>query len=123
MERKNNRTKGRLYEDKAAEYLEAKGYRILERNFCIPSGEIDIIALDGTILVFTEVKYRKNSRLGSPFEAVTLHKQKKISRTALYYCTCHRYGEGECRFDVIGFYGDGSMEHIRNAFDFCSRYC
>lgn len=119
MERKNNRKTGQIYEDKAVEYLKGRGYRILEQNFRIRTGEIDIIAMEGEIIVFVEVKYRENSGLGDPLEAVNPHKQRRISRTALYYCACHGTGDRECRFDVIGFLGDGRMEHIRNAFDFC----
>lgn len=119
MEGKNSRKTGRIYEDKAAEYLKGKGYRILEQNFRVRTGEIDIIALEGETIVFVEVKYRENGGLGGPLEAVTPNKQRRISRTALYYCACHGAGDRECRFDVIGFFGAGRMEHIKNAFDFC----
>ena len=60
----NRRETGTQYEERAAEYLIAQNYQILERNYRIRSGEIDIIARDGTVLVFIEVKYRKNEESG-----------------------------------------------------------
>lgn len=67
----------------AADYLIKNGYRILERNFRTPLGEIDIIARDGETLVFIEVKARSNARFGPPQLAVDHRKQVKISRVAL----------------------------------------
>ena len=75
---------GRKYEEKAAELLEKQGYFILERNYRCKQGEIDLIGKEGEYLCFIEVKYRSDLSYGSPLEAVTKAKQRKISRTALY---------------------------------------
>lgn len=99
--------------------MKTKGYTIIEYNFCCKSGEIDIVAMDGETLVFCEVKYRSNDRKGTPFEAVTIYKQKKICKTALYYITKHQIVDVPCRFDVVGITGD-KIEIIQNAFAYIS---
>ncbi|MCI7227256.1 YraN family protein [Lachnospiraceae bacterium OF09-6] len=111
----NRRETGTQYEERAAEYLIAQNYQILERNYRIRSGEIDIIARDGTVLVFIEVKYRKNDESGNPLEAVDIRKQRKIIKVARYYLYQKKYGDVPCRFDVIGICGS-HIEHIKDAF-------
>lgn len=113
----DNRKTGSSYEKIAGEYLTLHGYEILEYNFRCRSGEIDIIAKDGAYLVFCEVKYRKNTQKGSPLDAITIEKQKKISKTALYYITTRRKNESPCRFDVIGILGD-EIQLIKHAFEY-----
>lgn len=117
----NKHEVGNKYEDIAASYLMRRGYRILKRNFRIRSGEIDIIAESPEgILVYCEVKYRQDSSFGTPFEAVGYAKRRRICRAALWYFTMNHYDDDkQCRFDVIGIYGDGRIEHIQNAFDMC----
>lgn len=113
----NKRQTGAAYEEQAAKWLEEHGCRILERNYRCRQGEIDLIAEDGAYLVFVEVKYRKSGQAGHPAEAVDIRKQRKIARTALYYCYEHRVPETRgCRFDVISILGD-QIEHIINAFE------
>ena len=76
-------------EDLACKYLQAKGYKILKRNFrCRRFGEIDIVASKAEVLSFIEVKTRASLRYGMPAEAVTLAKQRKIYRVAQYYLQC-----------------------------------
>lgn len=88
-------------------FLEKEGYRVLERNFRYRQGEIDIIALDGDFLVFLEVKYRKDDRMGTGAEAVGPAKQRRIVRCAQYYLMRHpEYGSSLCRFDVISVCGE-----------------
>ena len=111
----NRRETGTQYEERAAEYLIAQNYQILERNYRIRSGEIHIIARDGTVLVFIEVKYRKNEESGNPLEAVDIRKQKKIINVARYYLYQKKYGDVPCRFDVIGICSS-HIEHIKDAF-------
>lgn len=113
----NNRKIGSSYERIAGEYLKLKGYEILEYNFRCRSGEIDIIARDGEYLVFCEVKYRQNVGKGTPFEAVTIEKQKKISKTALYYVTTKYRRDIPCRFDVVGILGN-EIRVVKNAFEY-----
>lgn len=110
---------GAKYEDMAAEYLLEKGYTIVQRNVTTPYGEIDIVAMDGGVLVFCEVKYRSRRGFGSPLEAVDTRKQKRIGKSALYFLARKKQGaQCACRFDVIGIDGDGAVEHVENAFDF-----
>lgn len=113
----NLREKGTFYEKIAGEYLEKKGYQILEYNYRCKTAEIDIIARKADYLVFCEVKYRKRNSAEHPLEAITLHKQKKISKAALFYITTHGMTDIACRFDVIGV-EDKKVIHIENAFDY-----
>lgn len=117
----NKRQIGSRYEERAAVYLEKKGYRIVEKNYHAGRyGELDLIAEDkeGTLVV-CECKYRSKDGCGDPLSAVDFRKQRQICRTALYYCMEHGYGmEHPCRFDAIAIYGDGRIRHIENAFAF-----
>lgn len=113
----NRRKIGNAYENAAASYLRQKGFLILEQNFYSRFGEIDIVAKDGRYLVFIEVKYRRNDSCGTPLEAVNAKKQKKICRTASYYCLKNGYADTvPCRFDVVAITGDNVIAHMENAF-------
>lgn len=116
----NKRRLGAEYENIAAGYLTGKGYQIVEKNYRNRFGEIDLIAkdTDGTI-VYCEIKYRSGDGAGDPLEAVDYRKQRRISRTAEVHYAYHGYeSDLPCRFDVIGIYADGSIRHIKNAFEF-----
>lgn len=116
---KNKRKIGSDYEKKAVEYLRQQGFSVLEQNFYSRSGEIDIIARDGRYLVFVEVKYRSSTFCGDPLEAVNAKKQKRICRTAFYFCVSHGYWDTTpCRFDVIAMLGENEIVHIKDAFPF-----
>jgi len=113
---------GQTGEDLAVCYLENQGYTIVERNYRMRMGEIDIIARDGESLVFVEVKTRRSSRFGSPFEAVDFRKQQQVSRVALAFMTRNRCEEMPVRFDVIGVHLERPsprIELIKNAFEYC----
>lgn len=115
---KNSRETGAEYEEKAAQYLQTLGYEVIERNYRCKQGEIDLIAKDGTYLVFVEVKYRRDTRLGEPLEAVDTRKQHKISAAAAYYCFSHGISQQQpCRFDAAAFM-QGKWTVIQNAFDY-----
>lgn len=117
MDDRDNRAKGRAYEETARNHLISLGHEILECNYLRKTGEIDIISKDrdGTI-VFSEVKYRKNAKKGQPYEAVTKTKQQKIYRTAEWYMKEHSLSRGiRFRFDVISILGS-EITVIRNAF-------
>lgn len=111
----NKRQTGAAYEQAAGYYLEQMGLEILEYNYRCRAGEIDIIAKDGDYLVFCEVKYRSDSRAGSPAEAVDPRKQRTIFRCAMQYLTQRHLEEIPCRFDVIGIEGT-EVTYIKNAF-------
>ncbi len=111
---------GTMSEELAAAFLIDKGYAIIKRNFHFGrDGEIDIIALDGDILVFIEVKARSSSVYGLPEAAVTPAKQRTLRRVARGYCYINSVEDRECRFDVIAVdlhEKSPVMRHIVNAF-------
>ncbi len=116
-----NRRKGNMGEDFAADYLEKQGYKIIERNFNTKLGEIDIIAQDGRYLAFIEVKSRADDCMYAPRQAVTPAKQRKICKAAMLY-KLRKGLNGQPRFDVFEIiYGKFDLEikkytHIKNAF-------
>lgn len=101
-------------EKAAAKYLKKQGYKIILQNYKAKMGEIDIIAQDGEILVFAEVKQRASSDFGAPREAVTKEKRRKIKNTAQLYIMKNKH-TGNVRFDVVEVLGK-DITHIKNAF-------
>lgn len=97
---------GKEGERAAVKFLKKKGYRIIEKNYRNKSGEIDIIAEHGQVLVFVEVKSRAGAEWGEPLEAITPHKQRKIGQVARGFMTRHKIENRDCRFDVVGIKGD-----------------
>lgn len=85
----------------ARRHLEKSGYRILESNYRTRTGEIDLIAFDGEILAFIEVKTRTSKRFGHPLEALTSAKCRRISKVALEYLNRKNYHDHPVRFDVV----------------------
>lgn len=111
----NNRRLGIEGENAAVEYLKKQGYVILERNFTVKTGEIDVIAQDKDTLVFVEVKARENTKFGHPIESITNQKVRSIIRTAQWYLSAKRKFNTPCRFDVIEILR-GEITHVKNAF-------
>lgn len=112
----NKRSVGTVYERKAVEYLKSQGYVIIKQNFRSKAGEIDIIAREGNVICFVEVKYRKTASFGHPEEAVSYYKQEKIRKVAEFFFVYHKIPlDTECRFDVIAIEGE-ELRHIKNAF-------
>lgn len=113
----NRRSVGTQYELEAARRLESAGYQILEHSFHSRTGEIDLIAMDGPVLVFIEVKYRADSAYGSSLEAVDARKQNRIRHTAQYYMALHGLDPDNTpvRFDIAGFDG-GKFTLLKGAF-------
>uniref|UniRef100_UPI0040575219 YraN family protein n=1 Tax=Candidatus Electronema sp. TaxID=2698783 RepID=UPI0040575219 len=117
--RHDSSTIGRDGEDAAALFLKAQGYVIFERNCRLSSGEIDIVAQDGGCLVVVEVKTRRGSQFGSPFEAVDTRKQRRLAAAALEYMA-ERNLDMPLRFDVAAVFAENNafrVELLRNAFD------
>ncbi len=82
----SNKTKGKLGENIAKDFLVKRGFKILETNFHYSRyGEVDIIAAKNNIIYFIEVKYRTSTTYGMPFEAITKSKLEKIKACATYY--------------------------------------
>ncbi|MGB2579128.1 putative endonuclease [Elusimicrobium simillimum] len=106
---------GSAGEDAAAKYLEGKKYKILARNYRVKEGEVDIIAIHGKTLVFTEVKARAYSAFGGPLGAVTKSKQHKVALAATNYIKEKQPKFDSIRFDVITVLGS-DINHIEGAF-------
>ncbi len=104
----------------AQSYLKKLGFRIIDENYRTRWGEIDIIARDGKTIVFIEVKTRTQRMFGSPLQAVTAEKQRRIIRMAKIYLLKKRFQDIPVRFDVIGIeIKEGTpprIEWIPNAF-------
>ena len=111
---------GKAGEDLACQELERRGSVISARRWRGRAGEIDIVARDGTTLVFVEVKTRSGSAFGAAAEAVSARKRLRIARLAKAYMTRHRLEQCPCRFDVVAIDLDGEGPAVRvfqNAFD------
>lgn len=109
-----NKKLGKAGEEQALRYLKKNGYRILERNFRNPFGEVDIIAAKDDTVAFIEVKTRLSENYGAPSEAVDSRRRQKYIQAAKYYF----YGkqiEQTVRFDIIEIL-NGELNHIENAF-------
>jgi putative endonuclease len=106
--------KGRAGEDRAAAFLEASGYRVLQRNVRLPGGEIDAVCLDGTTLVVVEVKRRDSGAFGSALGAVDARKRATLRRIAAEYAQIVA-PTAKIRFDVVTLDGNRPRLH-RNAF-------
>jgi putative endonuclease len=116
----DRRSLGRLGEGKAEGYLVAQGYRILERNWRSPSGEVDLIAAEGEVYVFVEVKLRRGRAFGAPEEAVTAAKQERLAATAWAYLDSIGETEADWRIDVVAIEVASTgrvlrFDHYRNA--------
>ncbi len=117
---------GRFGEDAAAEHLRRRGFEILARNVRSSLGEIDLVALDGDVVVFVEVKARRRgpddarrtrAALVSGLEAVDARKQRRLVRLAQAFLARAGWSGRAARFDVVAVAGDGACTHVANAFD------
>lgn len=106
---------GQFGEEVAVEYLIKNGYKIIERNYRCKLGEIDIIAKKYDLLIFVEVKTRRNNNFGYPVESITKEKQRHIYNTVYYYLITHKIAYNEVRIDAIEVYvefGNTRINHI-----------
>lgn len=113
---------GQWGERRAAEHLVEQGYRIVSRNWRAESGEIDIVAQQADTLVFVEVKARSSDRFGTPEEALTVTKRRRIQRAAWAYLEAVDRMDADWRVDVIAIErgsegGVARLEHYRNALE------
>ncbi|MEM9552960.1 MAG: YraN family protein [Acidobacteriota bacterium] len=114
----HTRARGRLGEDEAERWLTARGYRVLARNVTSHAGEIDLVAEEGEVLCFVEIKARANASFGSALEAVTPSKQRRIARAAALYLA-RNPTDRPCRFDVVAMdrvEGRWHITLVRDAF-------
>ena len=104
----------------AEQFLRDLRYRIVARNFRCRAGEIDLVALDGPVLVFVEVRSRRSDRAGTPLESVDVRKQEQVARVARHFLAMRGLGDREARFDVVGIRFDQeppAVEHVQAAFE------
>jgi len=117
---KQKQALGQWGEEQAARYLTDKGYAIVARNVRSEYGELDLIARQGGLLIFVEVKARSSARFGFPEESVGSAKQQHILEAALHYLQEHPEFDGDWRVDVIALRRRGDAEpelrHFENAF-------
>ncbi|MEJ2315896.1 MAG: YraN family protein [Gammaproteobacteria bacterium] len=112
------RATGRRAELLARDFLRQQGLKLVEQNWSCRHGEIDLIMRERDVLVFVEVRFRKNSRFGTPAATVGHIKQRRLVLAAQHYL--QRLGrQPPCRFDIIAMTAEPErqMEWIRNAFD------
>jgi putative endonuclease len=112
--------RGRASEAAAASFLARRGYDIVARNVWLYGSEIDVVAWDGDVLVFVEVRSRSHLRFGSPVETVRARKIARIARAAHAYLALHGLTKVPARFDVVGV--DWTSGHavctlVRSAFE------
>ena len=115
MDRKRIGDRG---EEEAVQFLIANGYEVLERNWRWKRTEVDIIAQTGDVLVFVEVKLRKNDEYGYPEEFVSDAQQERIELAAEEYCEI-KHWKGEVRFDIISILVSNfpsHLDHFEDAF-------
>ena len=112
-----NNLSGAWGEALAAEYLRKKRYTVIASGYRCRLGEIDLIVRDRKYLVFVEVKYRENEEKGHPLEAISLKKQRSVSKCAFYYMQKNKLHDVPVRFDVVAILGE-EIQVIQNAFDF-----
>jgi putative endonuclease len=113
---RSTRDKGAGGEEIARKFLKKKGYKVLDVNYHIRMGEIDIIALDRDTLVFVEVKSATNPRFGDPVGWIPLRKQQRIIRVSQAYMTSHHLYNSPARFDVVAIDHTGRVNHVEDAF-------
>ena len=111
----NKREVGGRQEEKACRFLTDAGLVVLERNYRVKIGEIDIIAKEGNTICFIEVKYRASRNYGGASYAISSAKQQKIRKVAQWYIASHHLPpEAPYRFDAVLIDGE-EITHIRNA--------
>lgn len=98
----SNQDTGNYGEELACQFLKKAGFRILQRNYRIRGGEIDIICRDGQTLVFVEVKCRYSREFGLPDESITGWKIKSLLKTAQFFIQKINWGNREYRIDFVG---------------------
>ena len=116
----NQKKTGTAYEKIAADYVRNQGISILEKNYRISQGEVDLIGETEECIIFFEVKYRKTASYGYPWEAVCSKKRKKICTVARQYCYRKRIKK-QIRYDVISICGDEIL-WFQNAFEHVGQY-
>ncbi|HIG24344.1 MAG TPA: YraN family protein [Acidimicrobiia bacterium] len=108
---------GKWGENRAERFYRSEGFRTLGRNWRCPEGEIDLILVKGSLVVFCEVKTRRSLRFGHPAEAVGAQRQRRLRHAAMVWRQGpgRRWAKGNMRFDVVAIF-PGHLERIEGAF-------
>jgi putative endonuclease len=117
----SRRARGREAEELAAAFLEDRGFRILDRNHAVKQGEVDLVAREGEVLCFVEVRSRTSDAQGGPEETVTPSKARRVVAAATDWAARNGGLDGDIRFDVVAvtlLEGEPPrIDHFRGAFD------
>ena len=121
MDKENaRRVVGQAGEDAVAQWYTAAGYHVLDRNWRVREGELDLVVRDAGTIAFCEVKTRRGDAFGLPVEAVTARKRQRIRVLAGRWLSAHDAAAGSLRFDVASVRPDGrggwNVEMLPNAF-------
>jgi putative endonuclease len=111
---------GRRGEAVAEAFLRTRRYTIVARNYRCRAGEIDLVARDGSIVVFVEVRSRRGAAAGGPLESVDGRKRARLALVARHFLAAHGWHDRDARFDVLGIRFDAeppAVEHVRGAFE------
>ena len=107
---------GRRGEQVAAEWLQERGYTLIDRNWRCSAGELDLVLRDGSTMVFAEVKTRSSLEFGHPFEAITSRKAARLRRLAAAWCREREPGAPSVRIDAVAvtdaWSGNPNVEHL-----------
>jgi putative endonuclease len=111
---------GQSGEAAGEKYLRRKGYRIVARNYHCKAGEIDLVALDGPVIVFVEVKTRSDDDVAAPQDAVNRGKRRHLINAARHFLRRTRSEHRPARFDILAIVqppeGPARIEHFDHAF-------
>lgn len=112
----SRKAEGDAREAQARVHLERAGLRFVAANVRFRVGEIDLVMHDRDVLVFVEVRYRRDGDFGGALASVTRGKQQKLARAASQFLAREpRWAEAPCRFDVVAI-DDNSVDWVRDAF-------
>lgn len=98
----SNRSIGDSWEEIAVKYLESKWYQIIDRNYQIKWGELDIVMKEWWLTIFVEVKYRKDESYGHPLDTFSMAKRRAMKRTIMLYVHKNKIDLDQVRIDFVG---------------------
>jgi putative endonuclease len=107
--------RGLAAEEAAIRYLQSRGWHVVAHRFRAGRIEIDVVARQGSLVAFVEVKARRGQAFGTPFEAVTGAKRRELVRAARVWIDRFGRADDVYRFDCVGIQ-DGRLEHLEDAF-------
>ena len=109
----NKYEKGKKGEDIACVFLEKNGIKIIKKNYFTKYGEIDLIGIQNSTIIFIEVKLRTNNNFGYPAESINFNKKKKIYNAAEIFLLENCYKDVDCRFDVICLFEKKNIYQVK----------